>query len=127
MEWETETPDDKCMKLVGSKTRMQVTDKGLTCVNLGKVAVDSSGLCYFKENKWGLSYSTLEASYSGSMVSRWTTGPANSDITIKESSPGTSVCSREEHCTGTYTEWGNGKNADIFVSVAYLKLVTCSS
>lgn len=103
------------MRLTGSAASMTVSNQGLTCQTVGKVAVDSSGLCYFRESWWGMSY-TSSVAYSGSTNSRWTTGPANSDITLHDQSPGTSVCSSESHCTNTYVEWDNDTNALLRVS-----------
>lgn len=95
---------------------MTVSEQGLTCQTLSRVAIDSSGLCYFRESWWGLSY-TSDVAYSGSTNSRWTTGPANSDITIHDQSPGTSVCPSELHCTSSnYVEWDNDKGASLYVS-----------
>jgi hypothetical protein len=104
------------MRLTGSNASMNVTDQGLTCISLGKVAVDASGWCYFRESWWGISYLAVGAPYSGSTSSRWTTGPANSDITLHDQSAGTNVCSEKGHCTKTFIEWDNDKIADLYVS-----------
>ncbi|KAI1641845.1 uncharacterized protein F4817DRAFT_354649 [Daldinia loculata] len=111
--WSPGSSSDRCMRLTGSAASMTVSDKGIICQDLGKVAVDSSGTCYFKQSWWGLSY-TSTAAYSGSTNSRWTTGPANSDVTLYDYSPGTSVCSSMAHCPNTYVEWSNGANASLY-------------
>ncbi|KAI0443550.1 hypothetical protein F4803DRAFT_514606 [Xylaria telfairii] len=112
--WNPGSTSDRCMRLTGTPASMPVSAQGLTCQDLGKVAVDSSGLCYFKESWWGASY-TSDVAYSGSTNSQWTTGPANSDITLHDQSSGTSVCSNKAHCTSTFIEWGNGGNADLYL------------
>ncbi|KAI0116689.1 hypothetical protein F4814DRAFT_413670 [Daldinia grandis] len=115
--WTPGSSSDRCMRLTGSAASMTVSAQGLTCQGLGKAAVDSSGLCYFKESWWGISYKATGAAYSGSTNSQWTTGPANSDITLHDQSPGTSVCSNEARCTNTFVEWSNGANAELYVSI----------
>jgi hypothetical protein len=117
VKWDTDGSGTKCMKRVGTGGDMEVKESGLTCKNLGKVEVDASGMCYFKESIWEMGYTTTGATYSGSLKSKWTTGPANSDITIKESAAGTSVCGTESKCTGTYIEWSNGKSAVLYVRI----------
>ena len=107
------------MTLHGSDASMTVEDQGLTCISLGKVAVDSSvsNGCYFRESIWGMSYTATGAAYSGSTSSQWTTGPYNSDITIHDQSPGTDVCPEKSHCERTYVEWDNDTTANLFVGV----------
>ncbi|KAI3325687.1 hypothetical protein HD806DRAFT_533351 [Xylariaceae sp. AK1471] len=114
VDWHPGSSSDRCMRLTGSAASMTVTNQGLTCQDLGKAAVDSSGLCYFKESWWGISY-TASVAYSGSTNSQWTTGPANSDITLHDESAGTSVCSNEARCTNTFVEWSNDVNAGLYV------------
>ncbi|KAJ5522567.1 hypothetical protein N7527_006682 [Penicillium freii] len=94
---------------------MDVNDHGLTCISLGKAAVDSSGACYFRESWWGVSYLASGAPYSGSTNSRWTTGPSNSDITLHDQSAGTNVCPSKSHCTSTFLEWDNDSNANLYI------------
>ncbi|KAJ8131010.1 hypothetical protein O1611_g2615 [Lasiodiplodia mahajangana] len=111
--WHPGSSSDKCMRLIGSAAHMLVAGQGLTCQTLGTVAVDSDGLCYFKESWWGLSY-TSDVAYSGSTDSQWTTGPANSDITLHDQSPGTNVCASAAQCYDTSIEWPNDGNGDLY-------------
>ncbi|KAI0097563.1 hypothetical protein GGR51DRAFT_553028 [Nemania sp. FL0031] len=113
--WRPGSSSDKCMRLIGSAARMMVTSQGLTCQPLGKVAVDSDGLCYFQESWWALSY-TSDTAYSGSTNSQWTTGPIKSDVTLHNQSPGTNVCSGTVQCYDAFIEWDNDSDADLYVS-----------
>ncbi|KAI0471226.1 hypothetical protein F4859DRAFT_484830 [Xylaria cf. heliscus] len=115
IDWLPGSTSDRCMRLTGSAASMTVSKAGITCQTLGKVAVDSSYLCYFKQSWWGLSYTAKNIAYSGSTNSQWTTGPSNSDITLKNQSPGTSVCSSPSHCSGPSIEWPNDSNAELYV------------
>ena len=114
--WKAGSAGDKCMTLRGSDASMTVTDQGLTCISLSKVAVDSSWSCYFRSSLWGMSYTATGAAYSGSTSSQWTTGPFNSDITLHDQSPGTNVCAEKAHCVRTFIEWDNDSHASLFVS-----------
>ncbi|KAI1109764.1 hypothetical protein F5Y14DRAFT_431353 [Nemania sp. NC0429] len=112
--WGPGSTADRCMRLSGSQASMTVTNQGLTCQSLGKVAVDSSWTCFVKQSWWALSY-TSDVAYSGSANSRWTTGPANSDITLHDQSPGTNVCASQAHCKGDFVEWGNDNDAHLYI------------
>ncbi|KAK6507219.1 hypothetical protein TWF481_005669 [Arthrobotrys musiformis] len=113
--WNAGLSTDSCMKKRGSGGKMTVSKQGITCYGIGEVEVDDDGTCYWKSSRWGISYNADTKPYSGSTNSRWTTGPANSDITLKDKNPGTSVCGSEAACTGDFVEWNNNKNEAIYI------------
>ncbi|OTB05586.1 hypothetical protein M426DRAFT_21619 [Hypoxylon sp. CI-4A] len=65
VQWTAGSSGDKCMRLVGSNIGMEVSHEGITCKSLGKVAVDASGWCYFRQSLWGMAYVATGAAYLG--------------------------------------------------------------
>jgi hypothetical protein len=116
VKWSAGQSTDACMKRKGKNVSMYVTQQGITCTSLGDVEVDDDGLCYWQESRWGVSYNVEGKSWSGSTDSRWSTGPVHTEIELRDSSRGTSVCGSQALCDAHGKEWRNGGNDAIYVS-----------
>ncbi|KAH9905702.1 hypothetical protein F4778DRAFT_802154 [Xylariomycetidae sp. FL2044] len=115
VDWTAGGSEVRCMSLIGNNARMTVDKEGLTCRSLGDVAVDDSWWCFFRSSVWEMSYTATNATLSGTALSRWSTGPFSSDITLQGQSPGTAVCGSRSLCDGTYLIWDNDTDAHVYI------------
>lgn len=106
---------DACMKRKGNSPTMTVSEVGITCTSLGDVEADDDGWCYWQQSRWGMSYTVDGKPYSGSTLSRVTTGPVHSDIELNNQSPGTNVCASKAQCSSSFQEWRNSGNEPIYI------------
>jgi len=106
---------DKCMLKSGTSASATVSSKGLTCASLGEVESDSSGWCYWLSSYWTASYSAN--GITGTMRSQWYNEFDDSDVTLKDSSPYTSVCMNKTPCGSTKQWWDHKKDQkpDIYI------------
>ena len=111
---------DHCMYHKGSSATMTVTNPGLTCTSVGKVESKASStngdLCATDDSIWGLSYTITGTAYSGSTLTNWSHKPMRQNkVKLKDSSPGTALCSNEALCEATEVQWSRHSTGTIYV------------
>ncbi|KAI0009549.1 hypothetical protein F4779DRAFT_640392 [Xylariaceae sp. FL0662B] len=124
--WTTGSTSDRCLASAGSNAATEVSQVGLTCSSLGRVALgftsisclDIDGDANIKiSGSWGMSYVATGAAYSGSTSSIWVIDGHSqlSNITIQDYNPGTNVCAEKSHCARTQVEWVPNTDAQVYV------------
>ncbi len=105
-----------CMIDSGSGGTLTASAIGLNCMSVGYVESKASStkgdLCATDTSTWPMSYSISGSSYSGSMVSKWSTG---NHISLTTSTKNTVVCNNKALCDSTSATWNSGTQGPLYI------------